>query len=58
MTRGWLTAGPFHAPCALGPAAIPRDKREGDGADARRRPFVSPAYMRVAFAQSSVSESS
>jgi L,D-peptidoglycan transpeptidase YkuD (ErfK/YbiS/YcfS/YnhG family) len=29
--RGWLTAGPFRIPCALGPAGIVRIKREGDG---------------------------
>ena len=29
--RGWLVAGPFRIPCALGPAGIVRDKREGDG---------------------------
>ena len=29
--RGWLTAGPFRIPCALGPAGIVRLKREGDG---------------------------
>jgi L,D-peptidoglycan transpeptidase YkuD (ErfK/YbiS/YcfS/YnhG family) len=28
--RGWLTAGSFRAPCALGPAGIVRIKREGD----------------------------
>ncbi len=28
--RGWLTAGPFRVPCALGPAGIVRIKREGD----------------------------
>ena len=28
--RGWLTAGPFRVPCALGPAGIVRMKREGD----------------------------
>jgi L,D-peptidoglycan transpeptidase YkuD (ErfK/YbiS/YcfS/YnhG family) len=28
--RGWLTAGPFRIPCALGPAGIVRMKREGD----------------------------
>ena len=28
--RGWLTAGPFRIPCALGPAGIVRFKREGD----------------------------
>jgi L,D-peptidoglycan transpeptidase YkuD (ErfK/YbiS/YcfS/YnhG family) len=29
--RGWLTAGPFRFPCALGPAGVLRRKREGDG---------------------------
>ena len=29
-SRGWLTAGPFRVPCALGPAGIVRIKREGD----------------------------
>ena len=29
--RGWLVAGPFRIPCALGPAGIVRVKREGDG---------------------------
>jgi L,D-peptidoglycan transpeptidase YkuD (ErfK/YbiS/YcfS/YnhG family) len=28
--RGWLTAGPFRVPCALGPAGIVQLKREGD----------------------------
>jgi L,D-peptidoglycan transpeptidase YkuD (ErfK/YbiS/YcfS/YnhG family) len=28
--RGWLTAGPFRIPCALGPTGIVRIKREGD----------------------------
>src|SRR5271166_633055 len=28
--RGWLTAGPFRVPCALGPAGPGRLKREGD----------------------------
>src|SRR5208282_1196138 len=28
--RGWLTAGPFRFPCALGPSGIVRIKREGD----------------------------
>ena len=28
--RGWLTAGPLRIPCALGPAGIVRNKREGD----------------------------
>jgi len=30
--RGWLVAGPLRFACALGPAGIVRDKREGDGA--------------------------
>ena len=30
--RGWLIAGPLRVACALGPAGIVRDKREGDGA--------------------------
>jgi L,D-peptidoglycan transpeptidase YkuD (ErfK/YbiS/YcfS/YnhG family) len=30
--RGWLIAGPLRFACALGPAGIRRDKREGDGA--------------------------
>jgi L,D-peptidoglycan transpeptidase YkuD (ErfK/YbiS/YcfS/YnhG family) len=29
--RGLLVAGPFHIPCALGPAGVVRVKREGDG---------------------------
>jgi hypothetical protein len=28
--RGWLTAGPFQVPCALGPVGIVRIKHEGD----------------------------
>jgi L,D-peptidoglycan transpeptidase YkuD (ErfK/YbiS/YcfS/YnhG family) len=28
--RGWLTAGPFRIPCALGPSGIVRFKRESD----------------------------
>src|SRR5271165_558670 len=28
--RGWLTAGQFRIPCALGPAGVVRIKREGD----------------------------
>jgi L,D-peptidoglycan transpeptidase YkuD (ErfK/YbiS/YcfS/YnhG family) len=30
-SRGLLVAGPFRIPCALGPAGVVRDKREGDG---------------------------
>ena len=29
--RGLLIAGPLRIPCALGPAGVVRDKREGDG---------------------------
>jgi L,D-peptidoglycan transpeptidase YkuD (ErfK/YbiS/YcfS/YnhG family) len=39
--RGWLTAGPFRIPCALGPAGIVRLKREGDmGTPAGRFPLL------------------
>jgi L,D-peptidoglycan transpeptidase YkuD (ErfK/YbiS/YcfS/YnhG family) len=30
-SRGWLVAGPFRIPCAIGPAGVVRVKREGDG---------------------------
>ena len=30
-SRGWLVAGPFRIPCAIGPAGVVRLKREGDG---------------------------
>jgi L,D-peptidoglycan transpeptidase YkuD (ErfK/YbiS/YcfS/YnhG family) len=30
-TKGWLVAGNFRFPCALGPAGVVRRKREGDG---------------------------
>jgi L,D-peptidoglycan transpeptidase YkuD (ErfK/YbiS/YcfS/YnhG family) len=30
--KGWLTAGPFRIPCALGRAGVVHRKREGDGA--------------------------
>lgn len=33
--RGRVSAGPVSWPCALGPAGITRDKREGDGATPR-----------------------
>jgi len=29
--KGWLVAGNFRFPCALGPAGVVRRKREGDG---------------------------
>ncbi|MFD1702736.1 L,D-transpeptidase [Methylopila henanensis] len=45
--RGRLAAGPFVLPCALGPAGVVVDKREGDGATPRgdlavRRVFWRP----------------
>jgi L,D-peptidoglycan transpeptidase YkuD (ErfK/YbiS/YcfS/YnhG family) len=36
-TRGWLTAGPFRFPVALGRSGIKANKREGDGATPRGR---------------------
>jgi hypothetical protein len=57
-TRGSPTAAKRARARALGPAGILRGRRGGDGADARRRPSASPAYMRAAFAQSSDSDSS
>jgi L,D-peptidoglycan transpeptidase YkuD (ErfK/YbiS/YcfS/YnhG family) len=43
--RGWLTAGPFRIPCALGPAGIVRIKREGDkGTPAGRFPLLWGYY--------------
>ncbi len=44
--RGWLTAGPFRMPCALGPAGIVRLKREGDGATPAGRFALLWAYYR------------
>ena len=41
--RGWLTAGPFRIPCALGPAGIVRIKREGDKATPAGRFRISGA---------------
>src|SRR5436309_1377842 len=34
-TRGWLFAGPWHVPVALGRGGIAASKREGDGATPR-----------------------
>ena len=34
-TRGWLCAGPWHLPVALGRGGIKANKREGDGATPR-----------------------
>jgi L,D-peptidoglycan transpeptidase YkuD (ErfK/YbiS/YcfS/YnhG family) len=44
--RGWLTAGPFRVPCALGPAGVVRLKREGDGATPAGRFPLLWAYYR------------
>jgi L,D-peptidoglycan transpeptidase YkuD (ErfK/YbiS/YcfS/YnhG family) len=44
--RGWLIAGPFRIPCALGPAGIVRDKREGDGGTPAGRFQLLWAYYR------------
>ena len=45
-TRGWLTAGPFRIPCALGPAGVARLKREGDGATPAGRFRLLWGYFR------------
>ena len=45
--RGWLLAGPFRIPCALGPAGIVRDKREGDGATPAGRLRLLWGYYRA-----------
>ncbi len=44
--RGWLTAGPFRMPCALGPAGIVRIKREGDRGTPAGRFALLWAYYR------------
>ncbi|HYA73708.1 MAG TPA: L,D-transpeptidase family protein [Roseiarcus sp.] len=44
--RGWLTAGPLRIACALGPAGIVRDKREGDGGTPAGRFRLLWAYYR------------
>jgi L,D-peptidoglycan transpeptidase YkuD (ErfK/YbiS/YcfS/YnhG family) len=44
--RGWLTAGPFRIPCALGPAGIARLKREGDNGTPAGRFKLLWAYFR------------
>ncbi len=44
--RGWLTAGPFRIPCALGPAGIVRLKREGDRGTPAGRFRLLWAYYR------------
>ncbi|THD44333.1 MAG: hypothetical protein E7774_10650 [Bradyrhizobium sp.] len=44
--RGWLIAGPLRIACALGPAGILRDKREGDGGTPAGRFEILWAYYR------------
>jgi L,D-peptidoglycan transpeptidase YkuD (ErfK/YbiS/YcfS/YnhG family) len=44
--RGWLIAGPFRFACALGPAGIVRDKREGDRGTPAGRFRLLWAYYR------------
>ena len=44
--RGWLVAGPFRIPCALGPAGIVRIKREGDGGTPAGRFALLWGYFR------------
>jgi len=44
--RGWLTVGPFRVECALGPAGVVRQKREGDGATPVGRFALLWAYYR------------
>jgi L,D-peptidoglycan transpeptidase YkuD (ErfK/YbiS/YcfS/YnhG family) len=44
--RGWLIAGSLRFPCALGPAGIVRNKREGDGATPAGRFQILWGYYR------------
>jgi L,D-peptidoglycan transpeptidase YkuD (ErfK/YbiS/YcfS/YnhG family) len=44
--RGWLVAGPFRIPCALGPAGVVRIKREGDGGTPAGRFALLWGYFR------------
>ncbi len=45
-SRGWLVAGPFRIPCALGPAGLVRVKREGDGGTPAGRYRLLWGYFR------------
>jgi L,D-peptidoglycan transpeptidase YkuD (ErfK/YbiS/YcfS/YnhG family) len=45
--RGWLVAGPLRIACALGPAGITHDKREGDGATPAGRFRLLWGYYRA-----------
>ena len=45
-SRGWLVAGPFRIPCALGPAGVVRVKREGDGGTPAGRYRLLWGYFR------------
>jgi L,D-peptidoglycan transpeptidase YkuD (ErfK/YbiS/YcfS/YnhG family) len=44
--RGWLIAGSFRFPCALGPSGIVRAKREGDGGTPAGRFTLLWGYFR------------
>jgi L,D-peptidoglycan transpeptidase YkuD (ErfK/YbiS/YcfS/YnhG family) len=45
--RGWLVAGPLRFACAMGPAGIVRNKREGDGATPAGRFRLLWGYYRA-----------
>jgi L,D-peptidoglycan transpeptidase YkuD (ErfK/YbiS/YcfS/YnhG family) len=45
-SRGWLIAGPFRVPCALGPAGVVRLKRESDGGTPAGRHRLLWGYFR------------
>ncbi|MFD1333520.1 hypothetical protein ACFQ4O_16080, partial [Methylopila musalis] len=45
--RGRLIAGGLHLPCALGPAGIVVDKREGDGATPRAALKIRRVWRRA-----------
>jgi L,D-peptidoglycan transpeptidase YkuD (ErfK/YbiS/YcfS/YnhG family) len=45
-SRGWLVAGPFRLPCALGKGGVLALKREGDGASPRGRFLLRRVWLR------------